>query len=307
MSDKYVEKTFLYLLALSILLHVAGYFVFSRMETAKPEVKDEPMMVDLSTIPDIPPAPLQAQKEPPLPESPPVPKAPAPEKSPVPTPKLAERIDNPPPLPASRAPQREAKIAPRVTTPEADRGTAGKQQGGKPPAVSEDGIRPPDADARRGTGGNDIFRVRKGEGKGDEIGLSKLFPSQKRLASLEEGYRKKYEGAEQGDTRMMDTDDPTIAVYSHRLLVAANDSLKVLARRTASHGAGVGVLQVTIRRDGSIESVKMVETTRSAALDNLALTAVRETGYVGPLPKKWQHEKLNLLWIFVSSQSPQGY
>jgi len=285
MSDRFLEKKLLYLLALSLLLHVAVFVAVSRLQTEKPQVKHEPLMVDLNAIPDLSPPSVQKPHEVP---PPPHTKVPRTKTAPAPAPPLADGVDRVPP--------------PRHAPPHPPQpGGATTLVPGAPAPVSPEGVRPATEGTAQGTQGDDIFRPRSKE----RIELSKLFPTGKSMASLEERYRKKYEGAEQGDTRMIDTDDPTIAVFSHRLLVAANDSLRVLSRRTASHGAGVGVLKVTINRDGSVENVKMVESTRSATLDNLALSAVRETGYVGPLPRKWPHEKLNLIWIFVSQQVPQ--
>ena len=120
------------------------------------------------------------------------------------------------------------------------------------------------------------------------------------MESSEENYRKKYRDAEQGDTRMIDTDDPLIGVFSHRLLVAAQNSVDLEASKRDVIGAGVGVMMVTVNRDGTIEDIKILESSRNRTIDEFFVTAVKKAGYVGPLPKKWPHEKFRVIWVFRS-------
>ncbi|HJV36036.1 TonB C-terminal domain-containing protein, partial [Geomonas sp.] len=117
-------------------------------------------------------------------------------------------------------------------------------------------------------------------------------------------YRKKYRDLEQGDTRMIDTEDPLIGVYAHRLLLKAQDSVDMEGRRAPPRHNGVGVLQVTIRRDGSLEGVRIMEPSGNKDVDDFFIRSVYKTGYVGPLPKKWPHEKLNLVWVYSAHVMP---
>ncbi|HEY6009545.1 MAG TPA: hypothetical protein VIU40_14565, partial [Geobacteraceae bacterium] len=50
-SDKYVEKRFLYLLAFSLLLHVALFVVIVNLPQGSRVPKSEPFMVDLRDLP----------------------------------------------------------------------------------------------------------------------------------------------------------------------------------------------------------------------------------------------------------------
>jgi periplasmic protein TonB len=57
MTDKNVEKTFLYLIALSVLFHVAVFGLLVLLLPEKPKTAQEPTMVDLTDLPEPPPAP----------------------------------------------------------------------------------------------------------------------------------------------------------------------------------------------------------------------------------------------------------
>ena len=55
MPDKFVEKSFLYLLGLSVLLHLAVYQVISLIPPPKPSLEQQATMVDLAELPELPP------------------------------------------------------------------------------------------------------------------------------------------------------------------------------------------------------------------------------------------------------------
>ncbi|MDD3294532.1 MAG: TonB-dependent receptor, partial [Geobacteraceae bacterium] len=57
MSDKYIEKVFLYFLTLSLIAHLAIFTVFYMFRESKREVKQEAYMVELSDIPELKQAP----------------------------------------------------------------------------------------------------------------------------------------------------------------------------------------------------------------------------------------------------------
>src|SRR5512141_3156575 len=51
MSDRYIEKAFLYLVVLSLLLHVAVFAVIAFLPQEKVAIKQEPYMVELEDLP----------------------------------------------------------------------------------------------------------------------------------------------------------------------------------------------------------------------------------------------------------------
>ena len=280
MSDKHLEKTLLYLTLLSALLHAAAYGLISLIP-AQPQTVEKVTMVELQDLP-----------EPPPPPAPPEPK-PKPEPKPVPVP-LAKLPRLPADLAFPPPPQKGAPSEKQSPKPSAEKNTA--------PQARSDSNRP---ESRPGKA-DSVFRTSEKGGQesasgAKKIELAKLFPSAKKMSNLEENYREKYRGIEQGDTRMMDTNDPLVAVFSRRLLDAANTSLAIQSRyRPLNAKDAIGVLRVTINREGTVEKVEMMDSTKSAPLDQLFIDSIYKTGFVGPLPKNWPHEKLNLIWIGIS-------
>src|SRR5512136_610473 len=61
--DSYIEKNFLYLLALSILFHLAVAVLFNYLPEKKKVVKEEPIMIDLQDLPPSKEAPAPGKKE----------------------------------------------------------------------------------------------------------------------------------------------------------------------------------------------------------------------------------------------------
>lgn len=293
MPDKYLEKTFLYLTLLSAALHAAAYGLISLIPT-QPHSVEKVTMVELQDLPEPPPPPPPAPTKPePKPE-------PAPRQvvevqpKPVPVARLRELPPElafpPPPKMGDPSEKKESphSSAEKKTAPQAGRSDSNRQES-RPVGKADSVFLTPEK------GGQESARGAK------KIELAKLFPSAKKMSNLEEGYREKYRGSEQGDTRMMDTTDPLVTVFSHRIFGAANTSLAIESAKRAVRGINaVGVVMVTINRDGSIDAVEMIESTRDASLDQLFIDAIYKTGYVGPLPKKWPHEKLKLIWIAVS-------
>jgi len=144
------------------------------------------------------------------------------------------------------------------------------------------------------TRGEGIFKPKTGEA----LDRSRLFPSAGKMAHIEESFRKKYLEAEQGDTRLMDTSDPDIGSFTHRYVIALRDRLNSIDRYERK-GLGITVLNITIKRDGTIESTRILYSSGNVKLDELAMKASRTASYVGPLPSRWKHDELNLICSFV--------
>ena len=295
MPDKHLEKTLLYLTLLSALLHAAAYGLISLIP-AQPQTVEKVTMVELQDLPEPPP--------------PPAPPEPKPKPEPKPEPAPPQRVEvqpKPVPVPLAKQPRLPADLA---FPPPPKKGDPSEKESPKPSAeknaVPQAGRSDTNRPESRPGKADSVFRTSEKGGQesargAKKIELAKLFPSAKKMSNLEEDYREKYRGSEQGDTRMMDTTDPLVAVFSHRILGAANTSVAIESAKRAVRGINaIGVVMVTINRDGSIDAVQMIESTRDASIDQLFIDSIYKTGYVGPLPKKWPHEKLKLIWIAVS-------
>src|SRR6185369_13945557 len=190
MSDRYVEKSFLYLLTLSVLLHLAIAGLIALLPPEKVKSASEPTMVELSDLPEpaaTPPAPrpeshraAEKQRR--------VVRETAP-KGELEAPSKFTSKAEPPPL---LRPARPNRAEPRVGRPVP---SLPKEQASRPPEL------PAESPLQRGEG---IFKPKSSE----PVERAKLFPSAGKLARLEESYRKKYgPEVEEGDTKFLNTDD----------------------------------------------------------------------------------------------------
>lgn len=287
MSERYIEKSFLYLVLVSVLLHLAVYGLVSLIPP-EPKPPEEATMVDLKGLPDLPaPAPgpkpgpprsaAKAHREPVHQERP---------RQVAPEPRLAQIPQQAPPRTAAE------KVVPRSSV-------------ANPPKAQPDGLAHPlarpetpapgrESASRAPTRGEGLFRPQRG--RSEE--LARLFPSARGIERIEDNFRKKYEDAEQGDTRLMDTDDPSIGTFTRRFALALRDRLNAIDRYEKK-GVGMTVLNIRIGRDGTVENTKILYSSGNSKLDDLATRAAHSASYVGPLPRKWDHEELNLICSFV--------
>ncbi|MBJ6725100.1 energy transducer TonB family protein [Geomesophilobacter sediminis] len=346
MSDKHIEKSLLYLVFLSIVLHVAAYSVFSLLPPEKPKVPKDATMIELTDLP--PPLPnakdLKAKEQPkpkpepkpeppkpkpkPKPEPPPKPKVlpkpepPKPLPKPLPLPKPVtlpkpQAVKPPPPLVRPKPPAPQRTLPPQKQLPQSTREAAPKAfnksertvesknapnvrgkteapKAARTPGRSDSPFRMSENGGKEISRGEGLLRPQRGE----QRELAKLFPSARHLANLEEGYRKRYEEAEQGDTRLMDTDDPTIGTFAYRFRNLLRDRLNAITPWNLGIGKGITILTITFNREGNVVDIRQLESSGNRVLDELAATASRTAGYPGPLPRKWEHDQLNLIFVF---------
>jgi protein TonB len=289
MSDKYLEKSFLYLILLSVLLHVAVYQLIALIPP-EPQPAEKVTMVDLMGLPEPPPV----QPKPKLQPLPPLPEL----KPRALLPEQLRRLPRQPLLPQARqeaAPRAQnsiERIVPSRSVPnlpaKTETAAPARSQG------SPDSPLPRDEGGKQAARGEGLFRPQRG--KTDE--LAKLFPTTRHMERIEESVRKKYEDAERGDTRLMDTDDPTIGTFTRRFVIAVRDRLNAIDRHERK-GVGATVVNVRISRDGTIENTTIIYSTGNQKLEELAVKALRSSSYIGPLPRRWEHDVLNLICSFT--------
>jgi len=274
MSEKYVEKSFLYLLAASALLHLAifGLIVLFPPEKAKPAA--EPTMVDLTELPETPPAP----------PSPP------------------------------RKQQRIAEKQQRVTRETAPKGTREteqlRQQPARPsptvraearPAVSpspapsrQPSRTPPEAPTPL-TRGEGLFRPKTGT----PPDRAALFPSTGKLARLEENYRKKYEPeVEDGETKFLNTDDIQFGSFLRRFETAVYGNWNYPQAALLRGIEGVTPVKITFSRGGEILHVELLESSGSRILDDEVLRTLKALGPIGSFPKGYTGQEFKLIAFF---------
>jgi protein TonB len=241
--------------------------------------------------PPVKPKPKPEPKPQPKPQAKPVP-VPLPRPIPVP-------LTRPIQVPVYRAEHKAEQSVPSRGVPNLPDKTEPNQQDstakslGKPDSV----LRTPEKGGKEALRGEGLLKPKRGT----RDDLAKLFPSARNMAKMEEGFRDKYLNAEQGDTRLMDTDDPLIGSFARRFGIVLKERLNSLDRLDRK-GIGMTVLNLRFKRDGTIDDIKVLYSSGNKSLDDLAVRASRSAGYVGPLPRKWQFEVYNMICAFIVEQ-----
>jgi periplasmic protein TonB len=273
MKDKNVEKTFLYLITLSVLLHLVVFGGFVLLLPEKPITAPEPTMVDLTDLPEPPPVP---------PGPKPVTKRAANksqrvirETAPKGT-QETERI----PEPAEKANQLRQAEAPPVQS-------MSPTQSAKPltPKISE-------APVTRGEG---LFKPKTGA----PPERSALFPSAGKMARMEESYRKKYgPEVEDGETKFLNTEDIQFGSFLRHFETAVYGVWHYPQAAVQRGVEGVTPVKITFNRGGEIVHVTLLESSGSQILDDEVTRSLKQLGPIGSFPKGYTGETFNLIAFF---------
>jgi len=267
MRDKYVEKTFLYFILLSLLIHGVALVVLYRLPEKKPAPKPEPYMVELEDLPAPKEAPRQEKK--------------------------ARRF-------AEKRHRVDREIAPKGLR---ERDRIGSLPGGiaRPrfPGTVEKGKPLPMQTRPEG--------IKESPPKGEDVQpkgkplpeLSKLFPTPDRMARLEEGFRKKYQAEEeQGDTKTLNTDDIRFGSFLRRFEDAVYGSWKYPSEAARAGIQGMTPVKITFNRKGEIVNIQLLRSSGSRILDDEVFRALHAIGPLGGFPKEYTKEEFHLIAFF---------
>jgi periplasmic protein TonB len=278
MSEKYIEKAFLYFLAFSLLLHGAFFTLLYLLPEQKREVKQESYMVELSDLPELKQAPptkksvrrFAEQKRRVIRE-----RAPRGERERDRIASLPRRESRPEPVRPLQEEKRQEKTAREEAVPKTS----------------------PDAVAKE-----EVVKKKGGEvkQKGKNLPeLSKLFPSAGRMARLEESYRKKYDTeVDEGETRFLNTDDIQFGSFLRRFETAVYGVWKYPDVAARAGIQGVTPVKITFNRKGEIENIQLLQSSGSRILDSEVLRTLHAIGPLGGFPKAYPKEQFNLIAFF---------
>jgi periplasmic protein TonB len=279
MSDNSVEKTFLYLLGLSLLLHLAIYQLIALIPPPKPTMEQQATMVDLAELPELPPV------RPKEPEPKPQVKKPAPQPQRI-TKELERRV---PVLPRVAPPTPQSPKAYRVPAAPLP-GTPTEPA----PRVAEPS-RLPQETREPVTRGEGLFRPKSGA----SADAPKLFPSAGKLARLEESYRRKYDREiEKGETSFLNSDDIRFGSFLRRFETAVYGVWRYPEAALVRGIQGTTPVRITFNRSGEIVNVELLESSGSGILDNEVLRTLKQVGPVGSFPKGYSSDSFKLIAFF---------
>lgn len=277
-SDQYVEKTFLYLLLISIALHVAGFAALYFWPKKQQQQISEPTFIDLQDMPELkPPSPQQE-----LPKARPSDKRRrvAKESAPRQTVPAAPTPKAPPARQSARVKPSAAPGHPGPAGPPAKPSEAGS-------SVNELLRRKPQQQA--GTGG----------GGGGTRPQPNLAPSASRMARLEENYRRRFaDDIDDGSTRFLNTDDIQFGSFLRRFETAVYGVWRYPQEAALKGIEGVTPVKITFNRNGEIKKIQLLESSGSRVLDDEVFRTLRLIGPMGNFPKNYDKDEFHLIAFF---------
>ncbi len=271
MHDRFIEKSFLYLLYLSLILHAglfAGLYYFPPIQQ---KLQKEPVFIDLQQIPQ--------QKQPPQPRQ----------------------------LETNRRSEQQVRV-PRETAPRGDAAQdlqSLQKQG--PPKTQPSSTAKPTPPTTQSTSrqqiapGSSVAGLLKPKVQTAEQSptIAQLFPGASGLAKLEESYRRKFEkDVAEGDTRFLNSDDIVFGSFLRRFESAVYGVWRY-PREAALRGIeGITPVRITFNRRGEVTNIKQLESSGARILDEEVFRTLRAIGPVGGFPKGYDKEEFHLIAFF---------
>jgi protein TonB len=280
MSNKYIEKSFLYLLLVSLLIHVGVFAVLYYLPEAKQPTPKEPVFIDLQQMPELKPREEQRQQE-------------------------AKRFSD-------QRMRVEREMAPRGkdsrdTTPAAPAQTPARpqprvQQRETAPSPVKPPLPPPmerrEAPIAPGSSVASLLKPKQQQ-LSQQQAQAQLFPGASRMAKLEETYRRKFENdIAEGDTRFLNTDDILFGSFLRRFENSVYGVWRYPAEAARSGIEGITPVKITFNRRGEIVHVQLLESSGSKLLDDEVFRTLKLIGPVGSFPRNYDKDEFNLIAFF---------
>lgn len=272
MSDRYIEKSFLFLLLVSLLLHVGAGALFYYLPEKAPPPPKEPVFIDLQQVPD-----LKAQAQP-----------------------RQHEI----PRPADRQVRVPRETAPRgVDAVNTDISRALRTENQKPQPAQQTRKREDSAKSARETpiaAGSSVSSLLKPKQSTlQATSQAQLFPGASRLAKLEESYRRKFENdIAEGDTRFLNSDDILFGSFLRRFENSVYGVWRYPQEAAMKGIEGVTPVRITFNRRGEIIGAQLLESSGAKVLDEEVFRTLKLVGPVGNLPKGYDKDEFHLIAFF---------
>lgn len=272
MSDRYVEKTFLVLLVISLLLHVgAGVLLYYLPEKA-PQPPKEPVFIDLQQLPD-----LKAQAQPRQQET-------------------------------HRQSDRQLRV-PRETAPRGvdvihtDISQSSRTENQKSQLSQQAKKREDPAKTARETpispGSSVSSLLKPKQSAVSATPQAQLFPGASRMAKLEESYRRKFENdIAEGDTRFLNSDDIQFGSFLRRFENSVYGVWRYPQEAAMKGIEGITPVRITFNRRGEIIGAQLLESSGAKVLDEEVFRTLKLIGPVGGFPKGYDKDEFHLIAFF---------
>ncbi|HIJ87006.1 MAG TPA: energy transducer TonB [Desulfuromonadales bacterium] len=270
MSDRFIEKSFLYLLCASLILHAglfAGLYYFPPAQLPPPK---EPVFIDLQQMPTLKQPPQLRQQE------------------------TQRRSEQQVRVPRETAPRGDAaqdlqKIQKKQEPPKGQQARPSQQPSQAVPGQQQ--IAP-------GSSVASLLKPKEQTARQSPT-VAQLFPGASRLAKLEESYRRKFEkDVAEGDTRFLNSDDIVFGSFLRRFEGAVYGVWRYPQEAALRGIEGVTPVRITFNRRGEITNIQQLESSGARILDEEVLRTLRAIGPVGGFPKGYDKEEFHLIAFF---------
>jgi periplasmic protein TonB len=273
MPDRYIEKSFLFVLCVSLILHlgvIAGLYLFP---SSPPEPPKEPVFIDLQQMPEIK-QPLEQRQQ--------VTKRRSEQRIRVPR-ENAPRGDAPQDLQAVA--KRTAPSPEQQSLPAAKPSRPAQTVPGQPPVAPGSStaslLKPKEQTVRQ------------------TPSVAHLFPNAGGLAKLEESYRHKFENdIAEGDTRFLNSDDIVFGSFLRRFEGAVYGVWRYPQEAALKGIEGITPVRITFNRRGEITNIQQLESSGARILDEEVVRTLRAIGPVGGFPKGYDKDEFHLIAFF---------
>ena len=266
MADRYIERSFLYLLVLSLLLHVGVGALLYYLPEANPRAPQEPVFIDLQQVPDLkaPEQPRQQETRLQSEYRVRVPRESAPHGR--------DAIDNSVPL------QERRPVPPQTRLRE--------------PVKKS----PREAPLTPGASASGLLKPRSTTNPTPQ---PQLFPNASRMARLEESYRRKFEDEiAEGETRFLNSDDILFGSFLRRFETAVYGVWRYPQEAAMKGIEGITPVRISFNRRGEITGVSLLESSGAKVLDDEVFRTLKLIGPVGGFPKGYDKDEFHLIAFF---------
>jgi protein TonB len=272
MSDRYIEKNFIYLVVLSLLLHVGVLAALYYLPQFRQEPPKEPVFLDLQQMPELKTPPEPRQQE------------------------TRRRSDQRHRVPRETAPRGDAPAESQAPV------TPSKPQREQRDASAAKPILPQSADRKQspvvpGSSASGLLKPRSYTGQ--QASRPQLFPGANRLAKLEESYRRKFENdIAEGDTRFLNSDDILFGSFLRRFEGAVYGVWRYPQEAAMRGIEGITPVRITFNRRGEITGIKQLESSGARILDEEVIRTLRAIGPIGGFPRGFDKDEFHLIAFF---------
>jgi periplasmic protein TonB len=272
-SDNVVEKSFLYLLILSLLIHLGVFALVLYLPPAQPPPPKEPVFIDLQQMPELKPQRPTQQEV----------RRQAEQKTRVDRETAPRGFDARdrgvrPPRPSARFQPREAHTPQQI------------------PAVQHENQVP--------EGSSVSSLLKRSVPASRPESKPQLLPGATNMARMEDSYRRKFEkDIAEGDTKFLNSDDIQFGSFLRRFENSVYGVWRYPLEAAQKGIEGITPVKITFNRRGEIVHVQLLESSGAKVLDEEVFRTLKLLGPVGGFPKGYDKDEFNLIAFFQYGMS----